>query len=113
MKPIRVGKPQLLGGVLAVCVLLLVSGRAFSQAGAPAKFDTSEVSFQTEDGWKIEATFYMPKAAGLVPALVVLNEPGGPNLSQHIRQIGGNISRGVAGRIGMAALSIDVRGTGH
>ena len=113
MKPIRVRKTELLGSVLAVYALMLAPGFAFPQVGVSRKVDTSEVNFQAEDGWMIQGTFYMPKVAGLAPALVVLNEPGGPNLSQHIRQIGGNIGRGVAERIGMAALSIDVRGTGH
>ncbi len=105
--------PKLLGCGLAVCFVIFTPRFAFPQAAAASKVDTSEVSFQTEDGWKIQATLYMPKVGGSVPALVVLNEPGGPNLSQHIRQIGGNIARGVAERIGMAALGIDVRGTGH
>jgi len=111
----RLAAPQALlpRSILVICVLLLGRGLAFSQAGASQKFQTSEVNFQTDDGWMIQGTFYMPKVAGLAPAMVVLNEPGGPNEAQHIRQIGGNISRGVADRIGMAALSIDVRGTGH
>ena len=113
MKRIRIGKIQLLGCLLAASLPLFAPRIALAQAGAASKVDTSEVNFQTEDGWKIQATLYMPKVTGPVPAVVVLNEPGGPNLSQHIRQIGGNISRGVAERIGMAALSIDVRGTGH
>ena len=113
MKPVWIGKAQLFGCILAVYVLMAVSIRAFSQTGGSGKLDTSEVNFQTEDGWKIQGTFYMPKVGGPAPAVVVLNEPGGPNSSQHIRQIGANISRGVAERIGMAALSIDVRGTGH
>jgi dienelactone hydrolase len=113
MKPIAIQKARLLGCILAVAFLMFTPSLAFSQAGASAKFDTSDVNFKTEDGWTIRGTFYMPKTAGPVPALVVLNEPGSPNLGQHIRQSGGNISRGVADRIGMAALSIDVRGTGH
>jgi dienelactone hydrolase len=113
MNAIPIRKPELFGCVLAVCLLMFAPSFAFSQAGASPKSEISEVNFQTEDGWMIQGTFYMPNLAGPVPALVVLSEPGGPNLSQHIRQIGANISRGVADRIGMAALSIDVRGTGH
>jgi dienelactone hydrolase len=116
MKPIA-RTVNLLAYLVAVNVFILSTGAAFAQSGggAEASFQTTEVSFPTEDGWTIYGTLYMPKSSVTtpVPALVVLNEPGGPLLSQHIRQIGGNISRGVAQRIGMAALSIDVRGSGH
>lgn len=86
-----------------------------AQSGAAINFQTTDVSFPTQDGWIIHGTFYLPETAAQepVPALVVLSEPQAPGLGQHIRSIGGNISRAVAGMIGMAALNIDVRGTGH
>jgi dienelactone hydrolase len=66
-----------------------------------------EVSFETEDGWTIYATYYVPRDVGQtpVPGLVVLSEP-----DTNPRFLGGNISGGV-GRNGMAALAIDMRGT--
>jgi dienelactone hydrolase len=66
------------------------------------------VSFQTADGWTIHATYYAPQAASAgvpAPGLVVLSEPGWVP-----RNIGSNISNGVAAK-GIAALSIDMRGT--
>ena len=102
---------------MLVSLLVLFTTAAFAQSlgGEKSNYQVSDVNFQTEDGWTIYGTFYLPKSAAQtpVPALVVLSEPGAPGLGQHIRSIGGNISGGVAGRIGMAALSIDVRGTGH
>src|SRR5438132_13716730 len=100
MKPNPIRKNKLLGCVLAVCLLMFAPSFAFSQAGASPKSEISEVNFQTEDGWMIQGTFYMPKVAGPVPGLVVRNEPGGPNLSQPMRHRGANISRAHADRIG-------------
>jgi len=86
-----------------------------NQVGTVVNFETTAVSFPTEDGWTIHGTYYLPETAAQapVPALIVLSEPGGPGIGDHTAQIGGNISRAVAGRIGMAALNIDVRGSGH
>jgi dienelactone hydrolase len=86
--------------------LLLAAAPLFCQNPANA-VPTKEVSFQTEDGWTLYATYYVPQgsAQGQVPGLVVLSEPGWVP-----RNIGGNISRGVAAN-GMAALSVDMRGT--
>lgn len=70
------------------------------QASTPTNKD---VSFETEDGWTIHGTYYLPQDAGQlpVPGLVVLNEP--------------DIIPGyIAGRTArqMAVLLINMRGTG-
>jgi len=102
---------------LDVILLILAAMPAAIQGqnATNANYQTSDVRFQTEDGWTIYASLYLPKATAQapVPALIVLNEPGGPGLGQHTGQIGANISAGVAGRIGMAALNMEVRGTGY
>ena len=105
------------GRALSVTLLALLAGATLctAQNEKNANFQTSDVTFQTEDGWTISASLYLPKVAAQapVPALVVLNEPGGPGQGQHTRQIGANISGGVAERVGMAALNMEVRGSGY
>lgn len=66
-----------------------------------------DVSFVTEDGWTIHATYYLPPGTSPTPrpGLVILSEPDWVP-----RTISDELSLGVA-EIGMAALAIDVRGT--
>lgn len=79
----------------------------FSQVQPGAAQGSRDVSFQAEDGWTLYATYYPPERAPqvAVPGLVVLSEPDSTP-----RNIGSNIARSAAAN-GMAALTIDMRGT--
>ncbi len=84
---------------------------AYGQEGAgtarPAE-TRKEVSFATEDGWTIYGTLYMPtNISGPVAGAVMLSEPGIRNRDVH----SANLARAVREK-GMAALTVDLRGTG-
>jgi dienelactone hydrolase len=66
-----------------------------------------DVTFETEDGWTLYATIYLPPDTGPtpIPGLVIMSEPDWVP-----RTISDEISLGV-NEIGMAALTVDVRGT--
>jgi dienelactone hydrolase len=78
-----------------------------AQIPAESKTLIKDLSFKTEDGWTIHATYYLPPDIGAtpIPGLVILSEPGWVP-----RSISDEISLGVAD-IGMAALAVDIRGT--
>ncbi len=67
------------------------------------------VSYRTEDGWTITGTLYLPQksAPELVPGGVLLPEPGWVDRSIYDSYLAGKLAKK-----GIAALSIDVRGTG-
>lgn len=89
--------------VVVSCAILLIQP---ANAQEPPR---TKVSFQAEDGWTIYGTLFFPKQAGNgpVPGVVVLSEPGWVVRMIH----GGNICAGIADN-GMAALAIDMRGSG-
>jgi dienelactone hydrolase len=66
-----------------------------------------DVTFETEDGWILHATLYLPPETGdtPLPGMVIMSEPDWVP-----RSISDEISLGVV-EIGMAALAVDVRGT--
>ena len=69
----------------------------------------TEVSFPTEDGWTIYGTLYLPTAGSPapVPGVVLLTEPEWVDRSIYDTYLARKLAKG-----GMAALSIDLRGTG-
>jgi dienelactone hydrolase len=70
--------------------------------------NVSAVSFQAGDGWKITGTLYLPdNVSAPVPAVVLLTEPGWVDRSIYDNYLSRKLAKN-----GMAALSIDMRGTG-
>jgi len=67
------------------------------------------VSFQTGDGWRIAGTLYLPDnlSGETIPAVVLLTEPGWVDRSIYDNYLSRKLAKS-----GMAALSIDMRGTG-
>jgi dienelactone hydrolase len=95
--------------VMIVCITLAVLSMApiYAQIPPDSKTLIKDLSFKTDDGWTIHATYYLPPETGPtpIPGLVILSEPGWVP-----RSISDEISLGVTD-IGMAALAIDIRGT--
>ena len=90
--------------IAGFCALAPQSEPAYGQTVAGKR-----VSYQTTDGWTIIGTLFLPEAASraAVPAVVILGEP-----EWVIRMIhGGHLAQGIV-KNGMAALTIDIRGTG-
>src|ERR1700722_19165388 len=87
---------------LILAFLVCLTGDAYSQT-------ISNVKFQTEDGWTISGTLYLPQniSGVAVPAVVLLPEPGWVDRSIYESYVATKLAKS-----GMAALSIDVRGTG-
>jgi dienelactone hydrolase len=87
---------------LILAFFVFLAGHAYSQT-------TSNVKFQTEDGWTISGTLYLPKNVSgvLAPAVLLLPEPGWVDRSIYESYLSSKLAKS-----GMAALSIDVRGTG-
>lgn len=85
-------------------IALLISFVAYGQ-----QQKASEVSYTTEDGWTIYGTLFLPAAGARspYPGVIVLSEPGRRNRDVHTA----NIARAIREK-GMAALTIDMRGTG-
>ena len=103
-------KRSQVGNVLApVCILVL----GFMVFGVPSAQGQNQrgtkMSFPTEDGWTIYGTLYLPEQAARapVPGVVVLSEPGWVVRMIHRS----NIAQGITDQ-GMAALTIDMRGSG-
>ncbi|MBI2817471.1 MAG: dienelactone hydrolase family protein [Acidobacteria bacterium] len=91
--------------LLSFTVVVLVCQAASAQSQPPRV----RVTFQTEDGWTIVGTLFMPREAatiGRVPGVVILSEPAWVPRMIH----GANIAAGVKDQ-GMAALTIDMRGS--
>jgi dienelactone hydrolase len=66
------------------------------------------VSYRTEDGWTIHGNLYLPKeAAAPAPAIVLLPEPGWVDRSIYDTYLAQKLAKD-----GIAAIAIDVRGTG-
>ena len=94
--------------IISIVTLSVVSAAPiFAQIPADVKTLIKDLSFKTEDGWTIHATYYLSPDIGPtpVPGLVILSEPDWVP-----RSISDEISLGVAD-IGMAVLAIDIRGT--
>lgn len=77
--------------------------------GAIQAYCQKTISYQTEDGWTIYGTFYLPEGAAGNPAPVVLmlTDPGWDVRSNY------NVLALPLIKRGFAALSIDVRGAGQ
>ena len=103
--------PRLLNARHLLVFILLLATMSLDLANAQippdAKTVIRDVSFATEDGWTIHATYYLPPGTSPTPrpGLVILSEPDWVP-----RTISDELALGVA-EIGMAALAIDVRGT--
>jgi dipeptidyl aminopeptidase/acylaminoacyl peptidase len=98
-----VERAVILFSILTAVSLMPVS----AQIPPGVKTVIQEVSFNTDDGWTLHATYYLPPEIGPtpIPGLVILSEPDWVP-----RSISDELALGVAD-IGMAALAIDVRGT--
>jgi dienelactone hydrolase len=66
------------------------------------------VSYRTEDGWTIRGNLYLPKGAEAAPAVVLLPEPGWVDRSIYDTYLSQKLVKN-----GIAALAIDIRGTGN
>src|SRR5437588_251177 len=91
-------------------VLFIVIGMIFAAAPLHAAgADTvSAVSFSAADGWKITGTLYLPGSISApIPAVVLLTEPGWVDRSIYDNYVSRKLAKN-----GLAALSIDMRGTG-
>jgi dienelactone hydrolase len=89
--------------LLGLLVVVLISFNA-----ASAK--TSVVSFNTSDGWKITGNLTLPDNAGTgsIPAVVMLTEPGWVDRSIYATYLSDDLAK-----TGIAALAIDLRGSGN
>lgn len=68
----------------------------------------SAVSFVAADGWKIAGTLYLPdNITGPIPGIILLTEPGWVDRSIYDNYLSRKLAKN-----GMAALSVDMRGTG-
>ena len=96
--------------LLAAPLLLLTL--IFLQASLPpvAEAKTKVVTFTTEDGWKITGNLSLPDqpSSGPIPAVVMLTEPGWVDRSIYETYLSDDLAKA-----GMAALSIDLRGSGN
>jgi dienelactone hydrolase len=92
-------KTLLRAGVLLVALAL----------GAVQAYCQKTISYQTEDGWTIYGSFYLPEgtAAGPAPVVLMLTDPGWDVRSNY------NVLALPLMKRGFAALSIDVRGAGQ
>lgn len=103
-------KPLLFKSLLVLLytnLLLLPAFHASAQIPPGTQTLIKDLSFRTEDGWTLHATLYLPPDPGPtpIPGLVIMSEPDWVP-----RTISDEISLGVTG-IGMAVLTVDVRGT--
>jgi len=90
-------------------VLIFLTACNLSYAQIPEGNTTiiKDLSFETEDGWTLYATLYLPPGINPnpIPGVVILSEPDWVP-----RSISDEISLGITDR-GMAAMAVDVRGT--
>lgn len=95
--------------LLIVCIALVSRSARAAQASTGQNVRVSVVEFQTEDGWTIQGDLYLPAAAsrGAIPAAVLLSEPDWEDRSIYDAYLGPDFAKN-----GIAALAIDVRGTG-
>ncbi|MBI2817468.1 MAG: dienelactone hydrolase family protein [Acidobacteria bacterium] len=94
---------------LVLEIYTVLFGVLFVVMPAMAQTDgRTKVSFQTEDGWTIYGTLFLPKqiSGASIPGVVVLSEPGWVVRMIH----GANICAAITSN-GMAALAIDMRGS--
>ena len=77
--------------------------------GAVQAYCQKTISYQTEDGWTIYGSFYLPEgaSAGPAPVVLMLTDPGWDVRSNY------NVLALPLMKRGFAALSIDVRGAGQ
>ncbi len=75
-----------------------------------ANAKTKVVSFSTSDGWKITGNLTLPDqpSSGPIPAVVMLTEPGWVDRSIYATYLSDDFAKA-----GIAALSIDLRGSGN
>lgn len=97
-RPLRAALPAL---ILGLTFLGYPPTRAYGET-------VSAVSFPAADGWKISGTLYLPDSiSGPIPGIVLLTEPGWVDRSIYDTYLSHKLAKN-----GMAALSIDMRGTG-
>jgi dienelactone hydrolase len=87
-------------------ILVMVLMLAIPESG---QCKQSVVGFQTEDGWKIQGTLFVPETAARFPiaGVILLSEPGGTERSIY----DGYLAHKLVAK-GIAALSVDMRGSG-
>src|SRR5437867_2453580 len=92
----------------AVTLCLALPGHA-AQGGGNQKVRVSVVNYQTDDGWGIQGDLYLPPTPPNhpIPAAILLSEPDWAERSIYDAYLGPDYARS-----GIAALAIDVRGTG-
>jgi dienelactone hydrolase len=91
-----------------VFLFLALPGHA-AQSESNRKVRVSVVNYQTEDGWAIQGDLYLPPTPSNhpIPAAILLSEPDWAERSIYDAYLGPDYARN-----GIAALAIDVRGTG-
>lgn len=86
--------------LLAAAFLILLAGAARAE---------DVVTFDTEDGWKLTGSLFLPQDAGAAsrPGVLLLSEPGWEDRTIFTSYLGEDLAKG-----GFVALSMDYRGTG-
>ena len=89
---------------LAAALLILVAG----PGRAPALAE-DVVTFETEDGWKLTGSLFLPQDSGGAPrpGVLLLSEPGWEDRTIFTSYLGEDLAKS-----GFVALSMDYRGTG-
>src|SRR5689334_4200971 len=93
-------------GIMRVLFFLAVASSSLDTASAK----TSVVSFNTTDGWKITGNLTLPDKppGGSMAAVVMLTEPGWVDRSIYETYLSDDLAKA-----GIAALAIDLRGSGN
>ena len=86
--------------LLAAAFLILLAGPALAE---------DVVTFETEDGWKLTGSLFLPQDSGSAPrpGVLLLSEPGWEDRTIFTSYLGEDLAKG-----GFVALSMDYRGTG-
>ena len=100
-KPSSQGFPCLIQRLLLVLIALGMSVAALRAE--------SRVTFQTDDGWKLDGTLFMPevKSAAPAPVILLLTEPEWIDRTTFSGYLAGKLAKQ-----GVASLAIDFRGMG-
>ena len=92
--------PDLTKAFFAMVFVLVLAGSAHAE---------DIVKFQTEDGWNLTGSLFLPQSSGGVskPGVLMLSEPGWEDRTIFTSYLGEDLAKA-----GFAALSMDYRGTG-